>query len=428
MTMAIHTVRSAHTYVLRNDAIVVATPSGSSMAAAIADISISAPAAFALAPGNSSDLRITDNHAIVDNATFADCGSGPAVAAGIVLYGTGAAVVRANGLAPSTNVAFGAIMGGAAVATNTTVTPSQYGAAGLWLINTSGATVTNNEIRAGYYPTGCSATAATTAVAYRETTLTGGSSSRTGTTFDANGASCALPPSYPASPDPVAGCAAVLVEDAASASAPLLTNNILAAGRGQHLMALWQQRGSGVRALNNLFDVGLTPLESAVGGPTRSAILLDHVSSLGIQLANNILLVRDTADASAVALRVLADDDSGTPVPVFDHNLLFIDGDDLSTTNSPVYALVGSASYTAATINSKLGIANIVADPALAEPPDAWSRSRARLSAVSPARGTGQIRDGLPDHDIDGQARPSPLPNGASGTGLVCIGHDEFYP
>lgn len=421
-----------------NDVIAIDGIAPQTIGAAIADVGAGFTGGMPN-PGNSSAVKIRGNRAIVNLAEPSGC-AGTLVPAGILLAGTTSAQVSDNGRAPSKELGYGGIVGAAAVASGS----NPPGPAGVWLINTSGAQVTGNEIRAGYFDAGCPVSGNSwTAFGYREST-SGSATSVSGAVVDRNVILCAPALQASASSTP-AGCSAVYVDNPTLANGPLLTNNVAGGSYGKPLVGLAVRGGSKTRAYNNAFDVG----DDANGsGVSRTAVDVDRIAPGGLDLGNNLLLVRGGVGTGALAYRETVATGTTSSLASLQNNVLFIAGDDVVSPDTPTYAVVAtvggatSASYPASQLELIDGVTthgnNLVADPLLIAPADAGKRGRERLSPFSPARHRGLVVTGVPLVDIDGQSRPGastlsvgPAPiviTGPNPPGVVDVGHDEYVP
>ncbi|MCK5801711.1 MAG: putative metal-binding motif-containing protein, partial [Lentisphaeria bacterium] len=416
-------------------------------------------------PGLSDGLIIRGNEMIsggsswlsTDCSGLGDTGEGVDVNAGILLVGSRNANIADNG---RPNDEFAGIFGGSStvhwVPERRRLPPS---AVGLWLVDTHDVTVTDNEIRAGSYNMfeGCPdpsrpdfSPEIPVATAYRDGLppndeyLFGpapGELPSHGTVFARNGASCALPPENGAMGGAiVTWCAAAELNVPESNSAPFLVNNHLAATKGNMLIALWQNGGSGVVAINNTFDSDLMlkpwdppPFPDSI---RKWAVLAENLAPDGLTLINNIFNVHrdDPYDRVSERLglyeRVISSSGSAeSNIQVLDNNLFYIEGDDLGDPTSPIYARIdsglGVAEYAAVDINAIVGISSILGNfvdlPGLGTVTNDWAKSTVRLQAGSAAIDSGSTAAGVPVDDIDRQRRPDP-------SGGVDIGHDEYYP
>ncbi|MBN1959608.1 MAG: putative metal-binding motif-containing protein [Deltaproteobacteria bacterium] len=429
VSAAIRIDHSDNTIIADNDAIITNQEAGRLLCAGIIDASYDNVSRLAVTAGNSYNLQIINNHLIADMAFNMPSSGGPLVAVGLLLYGTNTASIVNNGKSAS-SYGFGAITGGPTTALNSNITSDPLHATGLWLINNSGAVVNNNEIRAGYYITSGSDTSADiVAIAFRDTTeLSTSSGNQVGTLFDANGVSCVLPTLTASTTKIQTNCAAAMIDTPTTISAPLLTNNVFLSNRGQHLIALWQNGGTGVAAYHNLFAVS-PETALAAPGQLQTAIYLNQINNDGISLVNNIFNIGNSIDESRrlAVLEITSTQESN--MARFSHNLMYIAKDDLATSDVPVYVAIGPetsmVTYSAATINQIAGTPNItsnlIVDPFLVEPSANWDYSQTRLSAVSPARNNGASLDNSTSNisqDIEQQTRPS-------SDGIFDIGPDE---
>jgi hypothetical protein len=212
-----------------------------------------------------------------------------------------------------------------------------------------------------------------------------------------------------------------------------LTNNILASLSANVNVGLRLSGGTSLSVVNNLLDsdfflMGAPPPPGSVW---KYPLLADHVTAGALEMYNNILHTHrdDPYDNVNERLGVLELVTGGTSshVSVFDHNLLFIEGDLVASTNVPPYYrirtdLLTAADHPAADINAIPGIAtnsgNRIADPLLVRDNDPFSgKGQVRLGPGSPALNVG-LDSVAPDHDIDNEAR----------TTGVEIGPDEVLP
>ncbi|MBW2699286.1 MAG: hypothetical protein JRF33_00575 [Deltaproteobacteria bacterium] len=416
-------------------------------------------------PGRSDGLIIRGNEMISGGANWfwtdcsglGDTGEGVDISAGILLVGSRNASIADNG---RPNDEFAGIFGGSStvhwVPERRRLAPSSVG---LWLIDTHDVTVTDNEIRAGSYNMfeGCPdpsrpdfSPEIPVATAYRDGLppndeyLFGpapGELPSHGTVFARNGASCALPPENGAMGGGiVTWCAAAELNVPESDSAPFLVNNHLAATKGNMLIALWQNGGGGVVAINNTFDSDLMlqpwdppPFPDSI---RKWAVLAEGIAPDGLTLINNIFNVHrdDPYDIASERLglyeRVISSSGSAdSNIMILDSNLFYIEGDDLGDPTNPVYARIdsglGVAEYAAVDINAIVGISSIFGNfvdlPGLSTVTKDWAKSTVRLQAGSAAIDSGSTAAEVPFDDIDRERRPDP-------SGGVDIGHDEYYP
>lgn len=413
--------------------------------------------------GNSDQLTISGNRMISGGASWwaqqcanpGDTGEGADVTAGILLVGSQDVTITGNGR-PNDQMA--GIFGGSSTIHWDPMTrrlpPSSIG---LWLVDTQNVVVISNEIRSGSYanfapqcpipdiPSDPSPEIPV-ATAYRDglppnddmgAGFPGELPSRD-TILDKNGASCAEPPENGAmGAGIVTWCTVVELNVPQYPTAPLLINNHLAATKGNFLIALWQRGGNGVVAANNTFDSDLVlkpwdPLPPA-GSIRKWAVYADNIDPDGLDLVNNIFYSHedDPYDMVNQRLCMMETVASGTSSSIasLDHNLFYIEGDDLSDPTIPAYVRVTDfmslAGYAPDELNAIVGIGtiggNFAALPGMLEYSQDWQKSMARLASGSAAINAGTTGGSVPPDDIDGESRPNP-------GGSVDIGHDEFYP
>lgn len=409
--------------------------------AAIADGAIAQDGT--LTPGNSSLVTISNNAQISGGYWSGSSCEGPEVNAGVVLVGTSNVTITGNGRPNST---FGGVRGGQGTvhwtAATRRVLPSNPA---LWLLDTSGVTLSDNELKAGTMSavSGCIPPMENPpVVAFRDGIPPNaemgalGSNGSVGTLANRNGMSCAVPPQSGA---PGAGtitwCTVVELNNPLGADAPILFNNHLAATKGNVLVALRQRGGSGVVAMHNTFDADLMlePFEPTPGpGSIRKwSVLLNDVADDGISLVNNIFYAhRDEPydDATERLLYVDVNSGGGSSAVVLAGNLFCLEGDNVMIPG-PAYVRITTGAvttqYTSDQIGSLPGIptqsGNFASATGLTEPDADWQKSQARLTATSPAVDQGVSLPGLPGQDMDRQARPNPT------TDTPDVGHDEWY-
>ncbi len=416
-----------------------------------------------LVAGNSDQLTISGNRMISGGASWwaqpcsnpGDTGEGADVTAGILLVGSQDVTITDNGR-PNDQMA--GIFGGSSTIHWDPMTrrlpPSSIG---LWLIDTQNVVVISNEIRSGSYASftpqcpnpdipSDPSPEIPVATAYRDglppnddmgAGFPGELPSRN-TLFLKNGASCAEPPENGAmGAGIVTWCTVVEMNVPQNPTAPLLTNNHLAATKGNFLIALWQRGGNGVVAANNTFDSDLIlkpwdPLPPA-NSIRKWAVYADNIDADGLDLVNNIFYTHEDNPYDIVNQRLCMMETvpSGVSsnITTLDHNLFYIEGDDLSDPTTPAYVRVTDfmslAGYAPDGLNAIVGIGNIggnfAALPGMLEYSQDWQKSMAKLAAGSAAIDAGTSGGAVPPDDIDGEARPDSI-------GLVDIGHDEFYP
>ncbi|MBW1808895.1 MAG: hypothetical protein JRJ87_11945 [Deltaproteobacteria bacterium] len=417
-----------------------------------------------VAAGESDNLTISGNMMISGGASWwaqpcnnpGATGEGTDVTVGVLLVGTQTATITGNG---RPNDMFGGIFGG-----NSTIhwdpisrrlPPS---AIGLWLIDTDDVTVVGNELRSGTYmdfldscPNPDIASDPSpeipVASAYRDglppnddmgfMPVPGELPSRN-TVLDKNGASCAIPPEgVGMGAGLVTWCAAAEINVPQGATAPLLTNNHLAATRGNFLIALWQRAGNGVMAINNTLDSDLVliPWEPPPNPNSirKWAVFADNIDPDGLTLINNIIYTHNDDPYDIVSerlcMREAVPNGTNSNIHVLDHNLFYIEGDDLSDPSAPDYVRVtdysATTNYAPSALNAIAGIGTILGNfadlPGMHEHSEDWQKSMARLTAASAAIDAGASGNLVPPDDIDNERRPNP-------GGAVDIGHDEYYP
>jgi hypothetical protein len=256
------------------------------------------------------------------------------------------------------------------------------------------------------------------------------------TVFDKNGTSCALIPEGGAMGGGVTWCAAVELNVPAGASAPYLTNNHLAATRGNYLISLWQRGGSGVLAINNTMDAdfiqmfGPEPPDNTI---RKWPIFADNIDADGLTLINNIIYTHNDDPKDRVSQRLCINEwvPTGTSSSIreLSSNLFYIEGDDLADPSTPPYVrvtdLAATSEYSPSALNAITGIptcsGNFADLPGLTEPNQDYLKSTARLTPGSAAIDAGLSSNAAPPDDIDLEPRPDPA------GGAIDIGHDEFY-
>jgi len=412
--------------------------------------------------GNSNHLTIGGNMMISGGASWwaqqcanpGDTGEGADVTGGILLVGSQDVTITDNGR-PNDQMA--GIFGGSSTIHWDPITrrlpPSSVG---LWLVDTNRVLVIGNEVRAGTYANFAPqclipdlpdpSPEIPVATAYRDGVppnddmgagFPGVLPSRN-TLFLKNGASCAEPPENGAmGAGIVTWCTVVELNVPQDPTAPLLVNNHLAATKGNFLIALWQRGGNGVMAVNNTMDSDLI-LKPWDPLPTTNSIrkwpiYADNIDVDGLDLENNIIYTHEDDPYDRISQRLCMKEavPSGTSsnIATLDHNLFYIEGDDLSDPTIPAYVQVTDfmslAGYPPDSLNAIVGISaiggNFAALPGMLEYSKDWQKSLARLAAGSAAINAGVTGGAVPPDDIDGQSRPDP-------GGSVDIGHDEFYP
>ncbi len=402
--------------------------------------------------GGSTGLVIEDNRAISGGASWwagacdaGGLGEGADVTAGILLVGTSDVLIQGNGKGGANAGVFG---GSSTVHWDASARRLPPSSVGLWLVGTEDVTVVNNELRSGVYETkaACAAPLEIPAgVAYRDGLPPNihmgapGELPSSGTLLDRNGASCAQPLQGVA---PTAGLSWCVVAELnapdPALGAPRLTNNYLAATKGEYLVALRQRGGAGVTAANNTFDSDLMlrpgetpPLTDSI---RKWPVLLEHIEPGGIELVNNIVYAHsdDPYDIPSERLCLHEVVPAGTESRIgrLRNNLFHVQDEGSMLPVLPVLVRVtdgvSTAAYDADELNAIAGITdiedNFEAPPGLTEPSDEWQKSTARLLPGSAAIDAGLPVGGIvPAHDIDGEARPGP-------SGDVDVGHDEVHP
>jgi hypothetical protein len=163
------------------------------------------------------------------------------------------------------------------------------------------------------------------------------------------------------------------------------------------------------------------------------AVFADNIDPDGLELINNIIYTHedDPYDMVSQRLCLLEAVASGTSsnIDTLDHNLFYIEGDDLTDPTTPAYARVtdylSAAGYAPEDLNAIVGIGTIggnFADlPDQIEYGEDWQKSMTRLAAGSAAIDAGTTSGPVPADDMDGEVRPD-------ASGQVDIGHDEYYP
>ncbi len=206
------------------------------------------------------------------------------------------------------------------------------------------------------------------------------------------------------------------------------------------LIALWQNGGAGVLAVNNTFDsdLMLMPWDPPPFPDTirKWAVLAENLAPDGLTLINNIFNVHRDNPYDIVNERLglyeritSSSGSTDSNIQILDSNLFYIEGDDLNDPTSPVYARIdngfGVAEYAAVDINAIVGISSILGNfvdlPGLSMVTNDWEKSTVRLQAGSAAIDSGRTAPMVPIDDMDRERRPDP-------SGGVDIGHDEYYP
>jgi hypothetical protein len=463
-SIAVNLRRTDRTSITNNDA--VGTPwtsAGRALSAGIADGYVLRDGTTAA--GESNLLTISGNQMIAGGSSWwaqpcqnpGDTGEGADVAVGILLVGSQNATIRDNG---RPNEQMSGIFGGGTtihwVPLKRRLPPS---AIGLWLIDTQNVTVLSNEIRAGSYQNftkqGCAnpdipsdpspelppATAYRDGLPPNDDFLLGpvpGELPSRGTVFDKNGASCAQQPENGAmGAGVVTWCAVVELNIPTGATAPYLTNNHLAATKGNFLIALWQRGGSGVLAVNNTLDSDqmLKPWDPPPdhNSINKWPVFADNIDPDGLTLINNIIYSHEDDPYDRVSERLCITEwvatGTSSNIAELSSNLFYIQGDDLTDPNAPPYVRVTDHSvttdYSPAALNAIAGIptcaGNFADLPGLTEPGQDWEKSTARLIPGSAAIDAGMFSSTAPTDDIDLESRPDP-------GGGFDIGHDEYYP
>ncbi len=426
---------AADTRIVSNDSISGGT-SGSGLSAGIADGTLAADGTAT--PGGSANVTIEGNTSI-DGYSFAAASVCEASVAsvGMLLVGSSDFDVVGNGR-PSGSWK-GIRGGGARLSWDPAARRLPPSPVGVWLVDTSGVHLQDNEIRGGYFenPAGCPPPSwEPESVALRDglppnpsfgTGASGGSASRD-LVIAGNGTTCSL--NIEMQTGMISWCTGVELNAPGSdalGDAPLVVNNMLAATRGDHLVGFRQRGGSGTIVVNNTVDVDLifAASETPSSGSVRKwAVLLEDLDSGGIELVNNIFNVRrhDLYDAERLCLREVGTSQSN--VGRLLNNLFFIEGDNLGLPAAPYVRLVGPSmtrNYASDSLNNVAGVgtatANFAAAPGLTEIRSEWSKSTARLLTGSAAIDSGLADAVTPALDADREARPA-------GAG-VDIGHDE---
>ncbi len=406
--------------------------------------------------GDSSALVISGNHSVRGGFGWAnrcvnpgDTGEGPDVVAGVLLVGTQDVSISDNGYPLDS---FSGLAGGTTTlhwtASSRRLPPSVVG---LWLIGTDAVSVEHNEIRGGLLNAviGCPAPSVVPAlIAYRDglppnaallPAPAAGASPSQDTLFLRNGASCALPAENgSAGGGIVTWCTVVELNVPVVGTAPLLANNVLAATKGNYLVALRQRGGGGVLAVNNTLDADLilapTDPPPLPGSIRKWPVWAEAIDSSGLALQNNIIYTHrdDPYDwvSERLVLRETVASGTSSRLALLKNNLMFIEGDDLADASAPTYVRVSdagsSAEYAPTALNAIVGVgssgANFAAQPGLIEYTEPWQKSLMRLTSGSAAVNAGSGGASVPSEDIDGDARPDAT------SGVVDIGHDELTP
>jgi len=389
-----------------------------------------------LVDGGSTHLTIEDNPAIIGMGPFTfDSGcTGTRFAVGILLVGSTNVLIQDN--VASHLMGSDGIRGGNAIYHHDWATDRlPPTTSGLWLVNTDGVEVLGNTIANGSL-SGNDLCPKPVPFPVMNGMLDGlpsylgfapGSSSGA-LLVDMNTIVCAINPENGAGP--TLGFTSCVGADMQGSRDAVLTNNILASLSANVNVAVRFSGGSSLDLVNNLLDADFIMM----GPPPdpeevfKYALLVDEIGVDALRAHNNIIYVReddpyDNPD-ELLPLRELVDGSTVSSIEAFTHNLLYIEGDLLSTTSTPMYARViditaGRVDYTPLGINMINGIAdnnnNLVDLPGLLEPADQMEKDLIRLDPTSAAVNNG--RDNVaPDHDIDGDPR----------TEQVDIGHDEI--
>jgi hypothetical protein len=414
--------------------------------------------------GESNLLTVSGNQMIAGGASWwaqpctnpGDTGEGSDVAVGILLVGSSDVTISDNG---RPNDMMAGIFGGSStihwVPVRRRLPPSTVG---VWLIDTDDVSIVSNEIRGGGYrdftDQGCLSPDIPAdptpelppAVAYRDGLppnddyLLGpvpGELPSRNTFFDKNGASCAVPPENGGmGAGVVTWCAAVELNIPTGITAPLLTNNHLAATKGNYLIALWQRGGSGVLAVNNTMDSDQMLMFDPPPPPNtlrKWPVFAENIDADGLTLINNIIYshVDDPYDivSERLCLNEWVSTGTSSNIAELSSNLFYIEGDDLADSSAPPYIRVTdhatTTTYAPAGLNGVTGIptcaGNFADLPGLSEPTQDFMKSTARLEPGSAAIDAGLSSNAAPPDDIDLEPRPDPA------GGAIDIGHDEFY-
>jgi hypothetical protein len=208
-----------------------------------------------------------------------------------------------------------------------------------------------------------------------------------------------------------------------------LANNVIATLSANVNVPVRMSGGTSVDLINNFLDpdfhvLGMPP---PAGTVYKWGIYADRIGGGALRAYNNLILIRrdDPFDNPSQRLAVYEVAATGTSsnLGALDHNLFYIDGDLLSTTDAPPYVRVSdgtsTAEYPAADVNTVAGITtnagNLVDLPLLDEPGGPLGKTQIRSLPGSPVEDAGNDSVAPPD-DIDGETRTAP----------VDIGHDEI--
>ena len=396
---------------------------GSEVSAAVADGWVGIDGS--LTPGGSTGLFIADNQSLWGSDVHGWGDTSLILASGIQLVGSTAAEVLDNGQRIGTG--YGDIVIGGRVDHQPAAGGLNPVAPGLWTVQTNDVLVARNYLQSGLFAD--SPPDELPAVAFQDGVPGQPATASAGLVLDAN-AIIADVPALDAAPVQLSRAMAVRLLGTQDA---LLTNNLIATMSGNHLYGIWLE-GASASLINNTIDVDLK-----LWNDFPCPVYLARFGIYGVDAAggsdwvNNAIRIRQLDDPicggvkpndDQAALWFVAAGGAGlVPVDRMRNNVLFMEGDDLGSSDAPDYAVVASDHYDgapsllgawpAAAVNALAGVSDIgdnaVADPILIDgSTGGWERvkNELHLGAASPCIDAG-LTPAAPDHDYFGRARPA---------------------
>ncbi len=405
----------------------------------------------ALQPGGSTGLVVRDNGhvspgargAFVGTCSAGNTGEGPAITAGVLLWGSVGALVTGNGRPATTGSGIWGGVGSAHWAAAGSTSPPPV-AVGLWTLQTSDVHVVGNELRSGVLVprNNCTTSAdpALPVVALRDGSAVSAleTQASVGLLIDGNGIVCSnrvVDPRTDLDQPGISSCVGVELHEptAVDDNLTVLTNNYVAAMRGPRLHALSQRGGAGVMAVNNTFDSGVPPGGGdEPGGRINHAIALEQLEEDGLSLVNDMILARGGGDdAERFAIHELAES-TESKLHMLKNCQLWVTPADPGANTVVSYVRVKTIDnswedYDDDELDELEGLewlsGNLTAPPGWVEAITPEGKSSVRLSPYLPAVNAGHdtwSQIVLPEVDLEGDSRQT------NAGWAPDIGHDEL--